>query len=123
MTDGESEVATKRLVGKGFSGVIPSSAPGDVILRALRTVAHGELWVGRRLMSEMIREFVTAKELNLTSREAEILSLVKVGHSNSQIADLLFISRDTVRWHLRSVYRKSTPPTGPNWRGSRKASK
>ena len=42
----------------------------------------------------------------LSAREAEVLRLVAAGHSNAQIADVLFISRRTVTTHVSNVYTK-----------------
>jgi DNA-binding NarL/FixJ family response regulator len=42
----------------------------------------------------------------LSNREKEILSLIKEGYNFRQIAEKLFISYDTVRTHVRSIYRK-----------------
>ena len=42
----------------------------------------------------------------LSAREAEVLQLVAAGHSNTQIADALFISRRTVTTHVSNVYTK-----------------
>jgi DNA-binding NarL/FixJ family response regulator len=42
----------------------------------------------------------------LTKREREILRLVAEGRSNDEVARLLWVSRQTVKFHLSSVYRK-----------------
>jgi DNA-binding CsgD family transcriptional regulator len=42
----------------------------------------------------------------LTRREREILRLVAEGRSNDEVARLLWVSRQTVKFHLSSVYRK-----------------
>ena len=42
----------------------------------------------------------------LTNKESEIAKLVSQGKSNTEIANQLYISRDTVRSHLKSIYRK-----------------
>ena len=44
--------------------------------------------------------------VRLTRREVEILSLVIEGHSSKQVAELLFISKRTVDFHLDNVYGK-----------------
>jgi DNA-binding CsgD family transcriptional regulator len=46
------------------------------------------------------------KKYNISEREGEIINLVLKGYSYNQIADLLFISLNTVRAHIRSIYPK-----------------
>jgi DNA-binding NarL/FixJ family response regulator len=42
----------------------------------------------------------------LTKREVEILRLVAEGHSNSQLAKMLWVTEQTVKFHLSNIYRK-----------------
>jgi DNA-binding CsgD family transcriptional regulator len=42
----------------------------------------------------------------LTTREREILRLVAEGHSNNQLARMLWVTEQTVKFHLSNVYRK-----------------
>jgi DNA-binding NarL/FixJ family response regulator len=43
---------------------------------------------------------------DLTRRELEILRLVAEGHSNSQLAQMLWVTEQTVKFHLSNIYRK-----------------
>ena len=51
-------------------------------------------------------EAKTSPPVQLTKRELEILSFVVEGHSSKQVADLLFISKRTVDFHLDNIYGK-----------------
>jgi DNA-binding CsgD family transcriptional regulator len=42
----------------------------------------------------------------LTRRELEILRLVADGHSNGQLAQMLWVTEQTVKFHLSNIYRK-----------------
>jgi DNA-binding CsgD family transcriptional regulator len=42
----------------------------------------------------------------LTRRELEILQLVAEGYSNSQLAKMLWVTEQTVKFHLSNIYRK-----------------
>ena len=44
--------------------------------------------------------------VRLTKREIEILSLIVEGHSSKQVADMLFVSKRTVDFHLDNIYEK-----------------
>jgi DNA-binding NarL/FixJ family response regulator len=48
----------------------------------------------------------TEEDLQLTERELEILRLVADGYSNSQLARMLWLSEQTVKFHLSNIYRK-----------------
>lgn len=47
-----------------------------------------------------------ADPARLTRREVEILSLIVEGHSSKKVADLLFVSKRTVDFHLDNIYEK-----------------
>jgi DNA-binding NarL/FixJ family response regulator len=44
--------------------------------------------------------------VGLTRREREILTLVAEGHSNAQLAKMLWVTEQTVKFHLSNIYRK-----------------
>ena len=50
------------------------------------------------------RETINLTNYNLTSRQIEIIELVKNGKTNKEIAGLLFISENTVKYHLKIIY-------------------
>lgn len=71
--------------------VIEPTLAGRVAAAAARIDA-GEFWPGARL--------------GLTHRESEVLSLIVAGLSNSAIAGRLIVGEETVKSHVRAVYRK-----------------
>ena len=90
-----------------LAGVIDADAPSIVIRRAALSVQQDELWFPRSYLSRRIRTPASASSAEeLSQREADVLALLGRGIPNQEIADRLFISRDTVRWHLRSIYAK-----------------
>ncbi len=48
----------------------------------------------------------SAEDPGLTKREVEILQLVAEGYSNSQLAKMLWVTEQTVKFHLSNIYRK-----------------
>src|SRR6516164_3806770 len=48
----------------------------------------------------------TARPLGLSSREAEIMSLIAAGHSNGEIAGRLVLAEKTVKNHVNRIYAK-----------------
>jgi len=59
---------------------------------------------GRRTKAE-VRPSVSLIE-PLTERELEILRLIAAGRSNPEIAELLYLSLNTVKWHVKNLYGK-----------------
>jgi DNA-binding NarL/FixJ family response regulator len=98
--------ATWKLIQAGCMGVLSRDTPVRLVKRAITKVAAGELWVSRLTMSCLLNRLLQRDRDRLTEREGEILALIGQGLKNEQIASRLYISPQTVRWHLRSVYGK-----------------
>jgi DNA-binding NarL/FixJ family response regulator len=95
------------LLHLGCSGSINTAVSPADFQRAFHAVASGELWFPRRVLSTAVRTLLsTVNQKRLTQREREVLRLIVQGFNNREIADSLFITRETVRWHVRSIYSK-----------------
>ncbi len=103
----EDDETVDRLMRLGCMGFVGERASAAAIGEAIRALGKGEIWANRRFLAEFIRGLLSAQSpRNLTARENEILNLISKGRSNREIADQLFISRETVRWHIRTLYAK-----------------
>jgi DNA-binding NarL/FixJ family response regulator len=89
---------------------------------ALRGVLEGEAALPRALVARVIAEFRDQSAhrrlsfagrpvIELTSREWQVLELLRDGSSTKEIAERLFISRVTVRTHISSILRKLRAPS------------
>jgi DNA-binding NarL/FixJ family response regulator len=78
-----------------------ASAIRQALEQSIYLATSGGPEVTPRLTSEP-----TTDAHDLTRREIEILRLVAEGHSNSQLAALLWVSEQTVKFHLSNIYRK-----------------
>ena len=99
MSDAEEDVYQALTLGaRGY--VIKDNSPGNII-GALRKVMSGELAV-----SDAVRSAYDARkaERGLTEREKEILVLVSKGCSNTEIGDILHLSPNTVKNHLKNLF-------------------
>lgn len=99
MSDAEEDVYQAISLGaRGY--VIKDNSPGNII-GALKTVMSGALAV-----SESVRSVYEARksERGLTAREKEILILVSKGCSNVEIGDILHLSPNTVKNHLKNLF-------------------
>jgi two-component system nitrate/nitrite response regulator NarL len=99
--------AFKEFLRLGAAGVLTGQESGDLLKRAIQAISRGELWFPRAILSTLVRDSVRPLgEQPLTRRESEILRLICLGLKNREIAEKLYVSRETVRWHVRSIYSK-----------------
>ena len=104
----------RRSIRRGAMGIVLKEHAAEVLLKAIKKVHEGEVWIDRSTMGSMIQDLnrpsrenpENAKIDSLTSREREVISLVGEGLRNKQIAERLFISETTVTHHLSSIYGK-----------------
>jgi two-component system, NarL family, response regulator LiaR len=91
----------------GARGFISKGLPAEAIVDAIGKVAAGHQ-VEASARSSVTNPSLSwpGKNLGLTARESEVLALVASGMTNSEIAQVLFLSHDTVKSHIRSVYVK-----------------
>jgi len=93
---------------KGAHGYISKTLPARELVAALEAVHAGDLVVSdppRRAPSTGALNWPGRSE-GLTDREAEILALITQGKSNAEVAALTFLSPNTVKSYIRTVYRK-----------------
>jgi DNA-binding NarL/FixJ family response regulator len=89
--------------------VLKTAQPEDVGVAIRQAFEHsvfvptpGAVSVSSNGISPSAKDAVAA----LTKRELEILQLVAEGHSNSQLARILWVTEQTVKFHLSNIYRK-----------------
>jgi DNA-binding NarL/FixJ family response regulator len=93
----------------GAAGAISKAThPAALATLVRETVSGNVLYVHRRAVSSpgfRPSEAAAAKS-PLTSRELEVLQLVAAGSTNGEIAQKLWVTEQTVKFHLSNVYRK-----------------
>jgi DNA-binding NarL/FixJ family response regulator len=102
----------------GVAGIVPKKSPTELLLKSIRKVNAGELWLDRATTADVVRQLAgrpipaprnlpqTDKPVALSRREREITALVAQGFRNREIADKLFISEQTVKNHMHNIFEK-----------------
>jgi DNA-binding NarL/FixJ family response regulator len=87
--------------------VIKTAHPDD-IASVVRQVFSSSVYLApaRPTISLASVQPAAAATAELTKRELEILRLAAEGHSNSQLAKMLWVTEQTVKFHLSNIYRK-----------------
>lgn len=94
----------------GASGYVLKEAADTELVDAVRAVAGGERYVhptlGARLVQAESEERRRAEEDPLSDREREVLRLLALGHTNQEIAKMLYISVRTAETHRAHIMQK-----------------
>ena len=94
----------------GASGYVLKEAADTDVVEAVRVVASGERYVhpalGARLVAADSEERKRAESDPLSEREREVLRLLALGHTNQEIAALLYISVRTAETHRAHIMQK-----------------
>jgi DNA-binding NarL/FixJ family response regulator len=108
----------RRAMRLGAMGVLAKDKTSEVLIKAIRKVCAGEVWLERSMTASLLEQirktnespadgdFEAGKIASLTKREREIISLVAEGLGTKPLAGRLFISEKTVRNHMASIYGK-----------------
>ena len=99
----------------GATGYLLKRTPKDKLLDAIREITNGGAPMSRQVARRVVQFFQEMKQLpgrpapeveTLTEREEEVLAHLAKGHAYKEIADLMGISFETVRTHVRTIYEK-----------------
>lgn len=92
-------------IESGAEGYLLKGTPRDEVFRAIRVVHAGGSLIEPLVASKLLRK-LREQPAALTPREIEVLHLLARGHSNRSIADRLFVSERTVKFHVGSILEK-----------------
>jgi DNA-binding NarL/FixJ family response regulator len=109
----DDEYYLQELFKIGVMGFVLKKSTGTDLIQAIRAVTSGKQYIDPSLTSYVISPYVgrpkekTESRKNiLTHREQEVCSLLAYGHTNSEIAQKLFISERTVESHRSNIFSK-----------------
>ena len=104
-------------VEAGARGIVLKSESPEILIKAIRRIDSGDLWLRRSLLTTLVtqrptriaeqkRDHEADKIALLTPREREITELVAEGLNGARIAQRLGVSENTVRNHITSILDK-----------------
>jgi DNA-binding NarL/FixJ family response regulator len=85
---------------------IKTAEPDDLASAVRQAFQSSIYYAGPRGRAVAVAPSASLAAPGLTKREIEILQLVAEGHSNSQLAKMLWVTEQTVKFHLSNIYRK-----------------
>ena len=103
LSSSESDGEIQRALRSGASGYVLKSMPQDELLAVIRSVHAGKRHVPPEVAAVLAAHL---GEEQLTARELEVLTCIRDGYKNKQIADRLTISENTVNFHIKNVVEK-----------------
>jgi two-component system, NarL family, response regulator NreC len=94
----------------GASGYVLKEAADEEVVAAVREIASGHNYVhpalGARMVAAEAQERAAAEADPLSDREREVLRLLALGHTNQEIAKMLYISVRTAETHRAHIMQK-----------------
>jgi len=99
-------------VKAGAQGYLLKNLSASEFLEMLAGLEHGEAAITRKTAARLIEGFADLSHPrsepldSLTQREIEIVRLVAEGLSNKAIAQALFVSENTVKYHMKNILQK-----------------
>jgi len=116
LTMHDNQEYLNQIIRSGAKGFILKNTDKEELLDAVKTVASGENFFSKDISKLIIDNYIRSakdqeksdgfKEVPLTKREIEILKLIASGYSNQEIANILYISYNTVDTHRKNIMHK-----------------
>jgi len=116
----ENVIAMMKGGARGF--LLRENLDGEIV-KCIRVVARGELWLCTKLIGRIFDELIReshkklmlksptssqlAKMKDISRREMEVMSLISESLTNEEIAQKLFLSAKTVKTHVRNIFEKT----------------
>lgn len=117
LTRHDNEEYVRQAIRYGVNGFILKDNAGDDLLKAVKDVMNGNLYLSPRLLTSLVQtglilppksegNRIIIEKKSLTNREKEVLKLVAEGKSSNEIASILRISPKTVKVHRLKIMNK-----------------
>ena len=106
LTMQQEPVYAREALAAGATGYVLKQAADGELVEAVRLAAVGESYLNPRMGARMAAEPPPGPPDDLSEREVDVLRLIALGHTNTEIAGQLFISVRTVETHRAHIQQK-----------------
>jgi len=116
LCDSDSDIECISAVKAGARACVSKDTPFTDMVRVIEFVACGKIIISSKMAGAILEEFKLLESVKdatrlgtlsvLSHRENDVIALVAQGLTNKEIADILFISKQTVMVHMRNIMRK-----------------
>jgi two-component system, NarL family, nitrate/nitrite response regulator NarL len=102
-----------RLLKLGVRGVVSTDSPTPLLLKSIRSVYGGEIWLKRQDLASIVATLTlatrsgVASPVHLTPRQCEVLRILASGGTNREVARRLSVSEDTVKHHITKIFDRT----------------
>jgi DNA-binding NarL/FixJ family response regulator len=102
----DDAASIEEALASGADAFVSKKADPDDVIAAIRQTFNHSVFHAGPSSTGRRRSDGSSRLPGLTARETEILDIVAEGYSNGKIARTLWVSEQTVKFHLRNIYRK-----------------
>ena len=111
----KEEEHIRKMLEAGASGYILKNTGKEELIKAIKAVSEGNYYFSNDVTESLMKEILFPSQVDidkttkveLTERETEILSLISMEYTNSEIAEKLFLSVRTIDAHRRNILGKT----------------
>jgi two-component system, NarL family, nitrate/nitrite response regulator NarL len=110
----KDQINTVELYRRGIRGIIPRSISADLLVKCVRRIAAGEIWIDNESIHSVIEAYQSQKDTQpslrtqprLSPKELAVITYVTQGMRNKEIALQLGTSEQVIKNYLRKIYDK-----------------
>jgi len=105
----EDSIACLIITNK-IDGIMSTDADMSLLLKAFQAINAGQIWIDNCKIKSLVNFADNTKDSvatgSLTNKEREVVITVSQGLTNKEIASQLFVSEQTVKTHINSIFKK-----------------
>jgi DNA-binding NarL/FixJ family response regulator len=94
----------RQMLDNGASGYLIKNAMSSEVLEGIKTVCAGKTFLSHEV--DMLLKRPTSKAVWLSARERELLRLITEGYTNTEIAEKIFLSPETIKGYRKNLLLK-----------------